>query len=104
MTWRETTKLTPSLGLTWKGTNKKKIYGVKRNFFFKPGQFDRYCPFMASPGPECTCTEPEKLRVWPNGDSCRRRRNSAGKVTGRARFAIRAGADIIQNLKIVVLF
>ena len=26
----------------------------------KPGQIDRYWPFMTSPGPECTCRELEK--------------------------------------------
>jgi hypothetical protein len=35
MTWRETTKLTPSLALNWKGT---KIGGVQRNFFSNPGK------------------------------------------------------------------
>jgi hypothetical protein len=59
---------------------------------------------MTSPGPECTCTEPEKRQVWPNGDSCSGGARSAGKVTGEGRFAIRSEPDIIQKLKIVVLF
>ena len=59
---------------------------------------------MTSPGPECTCTEPEKRQVWPNGDSSPGGARSAGKVTGEGRIAIRSGPDIIQNLKIVVLF
>jgi hypothetical protein len=29
----------------------------------------RHDPFMASPAPDCTCGEPEKGKVWPNGDS-----------------------------------
>src|SRR3979411_3200305 len=43
-------------------------WGLQRNFFFKPGQFDRYWPFMASPEPECTSVELEKRQVWPNRD------------------------------------
>jgi hypothetical protein len=34
----------------------------------KPGQFDRYWSFMTFPGLECTCAEPKKRQVWPNGD------------------------------------
>jgi len=94
-------KADASLGLNWKGT---KIGGVQRNFFFESGQIDRYWSFMTSPGPECTCAEPEKRRVWLNGDSCSGSTKSAGKVTGEGRFAICPEPDIIQKRKIVVLF
>src|SRR5450631_3943431 len=104
MTWRETTKLTPSLGLTWKGT---KNWRRSAQLLFESGQIDRYWSFMTSPGPECTCTGTEKRQelskcgltaIAPGGA------RSAGKVTGEGRFAIRSEPDIIQNLKIVVLF
>jgi len=32
---------------------------------------------MTFPHPECTCAEPEKWRVWPNGDRLRHRCNAA---------------------------
>jgi hypothetical protein len=48
-------KRTPSLDFKWERTG-----GVERNFLLRPGQIDRYWPFMTSPGPECTCRELEK--------------------------------------------
>jgi hypothetical protein len=85
------------LGLTWKAKNRRR----SAQLLFKSGQIDRYWSFMASPEPECTCTEPEKRQekrqVWPNGDSSPGGAISAGKVTDEGRFAIRSEPDIIQT-------
>jgi hypothetical protein len=59
---------------------------------------------MTSPAPDCTCGEPEKAKVWPNGDSGSRRFRLAGNVTGAGGLQS-AGLRISSPLaKIVVLF
>jgi hypothetical protein len=55
------TKLTPSLEKIWTA---REIEALSTTSF----QPDRpYCPFMTSPGADCTSAEPEKRRVWPRG-------------------------------------
>jgi hypothetical protein len=64
----ETTKLTPFNGTDLERHEENWELACQRNVFSNPGQFDWYWSFMTPPGPECTCREPEKSKVWPNGD------------------------------------
>jgi hypothetical protein len=58
---------------------------------------------MTSPGPECTLGNSKNDKCdLPAIDA--ESRPPPGKVTRRWRFAIRPGADIIGEQKIVVLF
>jgi len=59
---------------------------------------------MTSPGPECTYTEPEKRKVWPNGDRPPSDAGSTGKVTGEPGLQSAWGRISSFNFKIIVLF
>jgi hypothetical protein len=86
-------------GLIWERDGETE---ASAQLLLKPGQFDRYWPFMTSPGPECTCRELEKPQVWPKSDSCARQRT--GRVT-EAPDLHSAGARIsLANNRIPVPF
>jgi hypothetical protein len=54
-------KLTPSVGTG--GGDENRVRRSAQFFFSKAGQIARHCPFMASPGPDCTSGQPEKPKV-----------------------------------------
>src|SRR5512136_362736 len=54
----------------------------------KSGQFDRYLPFMTSPGPECTLWNSKNAECGLTAICRPNRCNSAGKVTCGPDFAI----------------
>jgi hypothetical protein len=66
--------------------------GVQRKFLVKGPANRKYRPFMTSPGPDCTYSQPEKRKVW------------AGKVTVLGNLQSARGRISSPDWKIVVLF
>src|ERR1700759_1741975 len=69
MITRETTKLTPFAGTDLETAHRKRETVRRQRNILSDPDHTTGALFMTPPEKECTSREPEKRRLWPNGDS-----------------------------------